>query len=337
MPLVAVAGVGLVALFAFIVLWELQQQNPNWLQPLLYRLSHPRGNFLTRVALKAVGVAVRWAADLLAYIVRRLSWAALLMAAPFASYFYGLWQLLRDATTGALAFAEEVYKALTYLRNVAIPKLVEVVVGPVRTTATQALTLAKILERNLGLVRVDLQQMLRTLPWGAPADLVGAFRNFFNAFGTLWRYVYGQLTTRVNYMFNVAVPTLLRQMTTVYDDLYRSGRDGIGGIRQRLRELERTVAGIASDPLAWLAALLGSVAGLAMLARVLEKVAPQLFCRNVTKTAKALCAADSNLFDGLFDLFAATAILLSFREYVQLMQQVTGATASGVKDLLDVG
>lgn len=337
MPIVAVAGVGLVALFAFIVLWELQQQNPNWLQPLLYRLSHPHGNFLTRIALKAVGVAVRWVADLVAYIVRRLSWAALLVAAPFASYFYGLYQILHDATVGALAFAEEVYKAITYLRNVAIPKLIEVVVRPVRTTANQAYALARIIERDLGSVRVNLQQMLRTLPWGAPADLVGAFRNFFGAFANLWKYVYGQLTTRVNYMFNVAVPALLRQMTTVYDDLYHSGRDGIGGIRARLRDLERTVAGIASDPLAWLAALLGSVAGLAMLARVLEKVAPQLFCRNITKTAKAICAADSGLFDDLFNLFAATAILLSFREYVQLLQQVQGTTTRGIQDLLNVG
>jgi hypothetical protein len=232
--------------------------------------------------------------------------------------------------------AKTMLDAFTYVRNVAIPQLIDVVLRPVRAEAHLAKVEADSALATLTGISVEVASGLRSLPWGVPGGIVNRFTAFFNAFEHIWDQVFKHVIPRLDLIQYTTLPRVAGDVADIFDDLYRTGRNSLPNIRRRLATLEGDFAGIFSNPIAWLEALLAGTAGLAMLARVLAKVAPELFCRNTTKAARALCAADATAFDGLLELLIAGAIIANFETYVRMLQGLTGATTAGIKDLLEV-
>ncbi len=325
MALAAPLLIGLALLAAYIGYLLLQKTADAWLKPLLQWLFAPRQSFWKRVLLWPVREVGKGLAAVLQYVKAILGGAFFLAGAALARWLRAVaWT--EDLFTLAFQRAyESLWNGLVYLREVGIPTLIEAVVKPVRIEARIAKAIADALAAQLLGVRLVLQDVLRALPWGAPADLVGAFRNFGNSYITLWRKVFTELVPAVARLTTVVIPGLVRDLDRVWDDLYRSGRDGITGIRTRLRQLEDALSGVLSNPLAWILALLGTAAGVLGLTAILAKALPWLFCRNTTNVAKRLCLLDEAALVALLAGTLTLALVLDPRALARIAQTVTVA------------
>lgn len=336
MALAAPLLIGLAILATYIGYLILQKTAEAWLRPLLQWLFAPRQSMWKRIITWPVHEIGKGLAAVFKYVLAILGGAFFLAGAQLARFFQAVaWT--EDLFTLAFQRAfEATYNGLVYLREVGIPKLISAQVKPVADRANTAYALATAATTTLTGISTEFASGLRGLPWGTPSGIVARVAAFWNAFAHLWDQVFKHIVPRLDLIQYTTLPRVAGDVADIFDDLYKSGAGSLPRIRQRLGALEKTVAQIASDPLAWLAALLGSVAGLAMLARVLELAAPDLFCRNTRTGTKALCAMRFADFDELFAFFVQVAIISNFETYVRLMQGATAVTAEGIADLLEV-
>lgn len=347
MILLPVLGMGFLVLITAIVLLGMQHSLGTWLTPLLDRLSHPQGSFLARVALKTAFLALSAVQGIVSWLAHIISHAVSGQAAKVGQYFHGLARVTDDAVVAAEAFANATARTFTYLRNTAIPTLINAQVAPVRTIANTAKAEADAISSTLTTVRLNLQGMLRGLPWGAPASIAGAFGAFFSAFSHLWNYVYGQVTTRLNSLYNVRVPALERRVTTVWDDLYTTGRDSLRGIRARLTTIEGTLGADFAEvwrklralltPAGASAWLLGTLAALLGLTIAAVRVGlGALFCRNTQGVARKLCAMDELMIAELLAGTLTFAMLLDPKAVAKAGQEIAGAMDFVFNEMADL-
>ncbi len=319
-----------------IAYFALQDAVEAWLKPFLQWLFAPRQSFWKRVLLWPVKEIGKGLAAVVRYVKRVLGGAAFLAASAVAHFLMALAWVIELRALVALRLAQAVFNGLVYLRNVAIPTLVELVVKPVRVDAATAKALALGVASTLTAVSVEIAKGIAFLPGVTPLGLPARVAAWLDGFRVLWDKVFKDLAPKLTKAITVTIPKLAGEVDDIFTDLYKTGAKSLPGIRSRLADLEKALVPILSNPLAWLAALLGSVAGIAMLTTVLAKVAPQLFCRNTTNAAKALCASSFGGFDDVLALLTQAAIIANFETYVRIAQGATEATADGISTLLDV-
>jgi len=328
--------IGLALIAAYIGYLILQRTLDAWLRPLLQWLFAPRQSFWKRVISWPVRQIGKGLAAVMRYVASILGGAFFLAGAALARFFGALAWTEDLLTLGLQRWAEAVWNGMVYLREQAIPRIADAIVQPVRERVTLAYALATAAIATLTDISGVFGIGLRGLPWGAPIGLVARVAAFWNAFTHLWDQVFKHIVPRLDLIQYTTLPRVAGRVDDIFDDLYRTGRNSLPGVRTRLADMERALAGILSNPLAWLAALLTTAAGIAMLTQVLARVAPNLFCRNTTNATRALCAMQTRNFDDLFAFFVQVAIIANFEEYVRLAQGVTEVTASGIQELLEV-
>src|SRR5438067_1784159 len=131
MPVVLVPLIGFALLMAALGVLTVHHSNQMWLQPLLERMAHPKGSFLTKLALAPVALAARGVIKLLNYVRGILShWAAAHLAA-LTSWFHGLTHFAHLAFETTLTLADDTLHALSILRHHTIPHLIHAAVAPV--------------------------------------------------------------------------------------------------------------------------------------------------------------------------------------------------------------
>lgn len=336
MALAAPLLIPIAILLTILLYLALQKATDAWLKPLLQWIFAPRQAFWKRVLLWPVQEIGKGLVGVIHWVKVHLGAAFYLAASKVGRWLHALAWVTELPDLAFERLAKTTLDAFTYIRNVAIPQLVDAAVRPVRQTANTAKAEADAALSTLTGISTEVAAGLRSLPWGVPGGITNRFAAFFNAFEHIWDQVFKHIIPRLDLIQYTTLPRIAGDVADIFDDLYKTGRNSLPNIRRRLANLEGDFAGIFSNPLAWLEALLLGTAGLAMLARVLAKVAPELFCRNTTKAARALCAADPTAFDGLLELLVAGAILANFHDYVRLMQGVTAETTSGIKTILEV-
>ena len=330
MPVV-IAGVGLEYVLLFCVLLILAQHHKQWLDPIFAWIFKDRHAWWAKVLLYPVHVVGGIWHAAVHFITSVISNAAAGGAGAAGRFFHGLEYLTDLSTLSAQRFATETLLGFRYLRNQAIPKLIEVSVAPVRRDATLAKALAQASADTITAGSVELANGLRSLPWGAPLGWPARVAALMNAFEHIWDQVFKHVIPRLDLIQYTTLPRVAGDVQDIWDDLYRTGRNSLPRIRTRLGNLEDDVAGIFNNPLAWLEALLVSGAGILMLTRVLAKVAPNLFCDNVTRATRELCGFDPSILDDLLGLLLLAAGPFSIVEAARFLQGVTDEVADGVR------
>lgn len=319
----------LVVLVTAIAYFALQQTAEAWLKPFLQWLFAPRQSFWKRVLLWPVREIGKGLAAVLRYTKRILGGAFFLAAAALAHWFHGYAWVLDRLLVGAEAFAKEVYKALVYLRNVAIPTLVNAVVVPVKEIAVRADLLAKALSAQLNAVSAALAVGLIFLPGAVPFGLAARFAYFANGVETLWDKVWKDLAPKLSQAITVTIPKLAGRITNLENDLYKTGAESLPQIRTRLKVLEGKFAGLLKG-LTFRDAVLGLLAALAgVTVAVLTATLPSLFCRNTRGVAKRLCAFDETMLANLLLGTLLFALVLDPRALARVAEGVT-ETLDGV-------
>ncbi len=322
----------LLVIITGIAYFALQDAIEAWLKPLLQWLFAPRQSFWKRVLLWPVKEIGKGLAAVVRYVKRVLGGAAFLAASAVAHFLMALAWVIELRILVAERFAKAVYNGFVYLRNVAIPTLIELVLKPVRADAATAKALALGAVSTLTAVSVEIAKGIAFLPGVTPLGLPARVAAWLDGFRTLWDKVFKDLAPKLTKAITVTIPKLAGEVDDIFTDLYKTGAKSLPGIRTRLADLEKALVPILSNPLAWLAALLGSVAGIAMLTTVLAKVAPQLFCKNTTGAAKRLCAFDETLFAQLLAGTLAFALVIDPRALAKVAEGVTVALDTVVRE-----
>lgn len=337
MALAAPLLIGLALLATYIGYLILQRTMDAWLRPVLQWLFAPRQSFWKRVLLWPVAEIGKGLKAVMRYVGAVLGGAFYLAGAALARFFHGLGWTEDLLTLGMSRMFAAVYDGMVYLRNVAIPTLIGIQLAPVRDAANIAKALATAATTTLTGISTEFASGLRSLPWGAPQGIIPRVAAFWNAFEHIWDQVFKHVIPRLDLIQYTTLPRIGGRVDDIVDDLYRSGADSLPRIRTRLGNLEKRIGNIGTDAW-WEAGILAGIAALAGVAVTAVSIGIRaLFCRNTVKAARALCATSPGNFDGLFDLLVAGAILSNFHDYVRLMQGITGATTSEIKDLLEVG
>lgn len=336
MPALLVAGVGLDVLFAFLVLWILAKQHPQWLDAPLHWIFKDRRSWWARILLRPLQVVASGIKAGVRWVVGIISQAAHGFATMAGKFFHGVAWLTDLYTLGLQRLASETLLALRYLRNQAIPKLVEVAVGPVRADARLAKAIAQATADTVTAGSIELANGLRALPWGAPLGWPARVAALMNAFEHLWDQVFKHIVPRLDLIQYTTLPRVAGDVQDIFDDLYRSGRESLPRIRSRLDTLEKGLGRILADPLAWLEAILLSVAGVAMLTRVLSRIAPDLFCNSTRALTRQVCGLPLDYLGELLTLLFAVEAIENLPTLVRIMQSVAHETTEGLVDLAGV-
>ncbi len=327
---ILLAAIAALVIFVVVVLYFLV------LGPIVEWLVNPGGGFFHKIVFWPVRKATRKVEHYARQQVGAMSRFVASNAYPVALILQNT-TILVQRTAGTLGdSAEATYNALYTLRHVTVPRLIAAALVPVNSTLTAHTTRLNTIEDRERQVSNRIASMLRALPWAVGGDYVPNFDRWLDSYTQLWRYVYGQLRTRVNDLYERRVPALEKGFATWDDYFNRLRRDTLPDILGRLKAIEGFLGGLATDPTTWIFGLIGAALVPALTPPAIRAGFGSLFCRNTLRAAREICAADPRNFDDLLAFLIAGAILLNFREYVKLMQSVTGETATGIKDLLQV-
>jgi hypothetical protein len=281
LPLIPVIGLGF--LVTFVVLYGMTHGLQTWLASLLNSLAHPQGSFWKVGALKVAGAIVGAAA----YVFRAVGHACSQVAAHsiprVAHWLDGVAAWVTHNATIAGSFADEV--ATGFERLVAhtipaelgkwdkgLPKKIAISLGLGAFGAAELALLGKGIDTLLRGIGSLSKDHLRRVGHGID------------------RLVREHVIERFNTVERVVTHAIPKEL---------------GKVRSRVGRAERTI----SNPSArWVKAIWKRgwiLVGAGLMLRFLVKKFPHLFCRNVTKTAKAICNPANNL---LVDLLLGEAI-----------------------------
>jgi hypothetical protein len=135
---VAGLGIGISLLFVGVLLFSLHRSINAWLLPMLTRLAHPQGNFLTRAALWPLAKAAEGVASVVNYVDHRISVSAAHTMAPVAAWFSGIAAWLTTIAYTAGNFAHDVEYGVVRLTTVVLPREIGQATRPIRRRLTRA-------------------------------------------------------------------------------------------------------------------------------------------------------------------------------------------------------
>jgi hypothetical protein len=325
--------IGLIALVLVVAYLALQKAADAWLKPLLQWIFAPRQSFWAKVLIWPVHEIGHGLKALQRYVLRVLGAAYFLAAAALGRFFHAYAYVLDELLVGAEAFARDVAKAFDYTRHVLIPTLIETALRPLRADVVLAKALATAATTTLTGISVEFAAGLRSLPWGVPQGIVARVAAFWNAFAHLWDQVFRHVVPRLDLIQYTTLPRIAGRLDDVWNDLYRTGRDSITGIRTRLRTLESAIGGV--DTAAWWQA--GVLAAIAALAGVTIAVVRtgirSLFCRNTRGVAQKLCGMDEALIAGLLAGTLGFALLLDPKLVARTGQTIEGQIDHAIRTM----
>lgn len=336
MPALLVAGVGLDVLFAFLVLWILAKQHPAWLDAPLHWIFKDRRSWWARILLKPLHIVESGIKAGVRWVVAIISQAAHGAATMAGKFFHGTAWLADLMTLGLQRLASETLLALRYLRNQAIPKLINVQVAPVRAEAKLALATATATADTVTAGSIELANGLRALPWSAPLGWPARVAAMMNALEHLWDDWFKNGKPALIKATTVTLPRIAGDLNDVLDDLYHSGADSLPRIRTRLKTLEGKIGNIGSA--AWwqagVEAAIAAAAGVAVATVSLGLRA--LFCRNTQALAKNVCGLPTSYLDELLTVFFAVEAIENLPTLVRILQSITEETVEGLQALAEV-
>lgn len=216
----------LIALYAWVI------------KPLTEWLTKPGGGFFRRVALwpvrKSASAVERLMREQIAALKRYLA----ANMTPLVLLF-DQWAEVTNRLAGTLGdMSEQIYTALWTLNHETIPRKINAALVPIRnvlTNHTNRLDALEDLNRRVGNAIVD---GLRLLPWGAGGSYVANFQRWIASYVHLWQYVFGQVQTRLNTLWDTRVPDLERAVNILRERLDDIDIPNLQGIRNRLERLE---------------------------------------------------------------------------------------------------
>jgi hypothetical protein len=307
-----------------------------WLRPLLQWIFAPRQSFWKKVLTWPVREIGKGLKAVMRYVSAILGGAFFLAGAALARYFNAA-RWLEDLLTLGLERAFTAYwNGLVYLREVAIPKLINVVLTPVREAANLAKALATAATTTLTQISVTLAEGLRFLPGSVPVGIIARFAYFVNAFHDLWDKVWQNIAPRLDHLTKTVIPKLTARVDDLYDDLYRTGANSLPRLRDRLKVLEGKLAGIGTLDW-WQTGVLAAIAALAGVAVASVGVGLRaLFCRNTQNVARKVCAMDEALLAGLLAGTLTFALLLDPKLVARTGQEIEGVIEGAFRSMADL-
>ena len=251
--------------------------------------------------------------------------------------------VVEQATGVIMAEAEWTYQALRQLRWTTVPTLIYRATLPLANAINGLDTRVTSVENKIADATGYINNGLRQLPWGTGATFPLAIRQWVGSYVHLWTQFYRFLNTTWQNFLQTEWQPLKARVTYVWDDLYHKGRNGIEGIRARLGTLELEVGKIVTSPLAWIVAALGTAAGIAALAQLLRRAAPNLTCNETTDFTSDLCTQAAGtghnwarLLEELLGLALGTLILVDPNEVADWSGKVLDVLDPGVAWMADM-
>jgi hypothetical protein len=296
MPLIFGAEIAWVAMISAVGAYMLYRTETMWLRPLVQALQHPHGAWWKRVVLKAAG-AVAAATLYVEHKVRlALSHYASGSLHLLTRWFNSLASSWHFLVKEFGEITTDVAHTLGVLIHHTIPHMIRAAVRPVERLAHQAYSHALAAERFAHALE---KRLLRGID---------------------------RLAHRLEH---VVLPRL------------RAAERAIAGVITRdlpaLRRRERALEGELRDQSARLKRIekalgLGILAGLVY--KVLARVAPWLFCRNVNKVGKLVCGMNPDTLTSLTALLLGTLAIRDLETLARYAASVEEDVAGEVKNLL---
>src|SRR5205809_138230 len=109
----------------------------------------------------------------------------------------------------------------------------------------------------------------------------------------------------------------------------------IPALRRRERALEREVYGDLRARIGRIEKALGLGIFAAIVYKILAKVAPWLFCRNVNKVGRAVCGLNPDTLNSLLALTLGTLVITDLRSLVQAAEAIEGEITGEIKSILN--
>jgi hypothetical protein len=270
-----------------------------WLTPLLNRLARPQGSWLRRTAFLPLSLIARGLNAILRLVRSVLShWAAAHLGG-LTRWIHGLrtWTYLQHFTVAGLA--DDTLHALSWLRHHTLPHAIHVAVAPVRALARRAEHTA---------VRADrFAHALEKRFLHGIDRLAHRLAHFIRAqVHGIDRLIREHVLPRIRAVERAVTTTLPRRLSRV---------------EARLKRLEKALG-------------LGVIG--AVVFRVLAKVAPWIFCRNVKKLGNTVCGMNPSQMNAVLSLLLGTLALADLRTFTKLAEEVTDEALDEVRRLLSV-
>ena len=296
MPIVFPIEVPFIVLVAGVGAWMLMRTETMWLRPALQGLQHPTGAWWKRLALKAAGAVVAATLFVEKQVRLALSHFADGGLHLLARVFNGAASMFHFLFREVGAIADDIADALSYLRHHTIPHLIGRAVAPVRHLAHAAMAEALAAER---FAKAQAERLARGID---------------------------RLGHRLEHLVIPRITALERSVAGVIShDLPRLRRGEIalehelGDLAGRLKRIEKALG-------------LGIFA--ALVYKILARVAPWLFCRNVNKLGRAVCGMNPSALDALIAALLAEIALQDIRTLARYAAAVEREVADDVVKLV---
>jgi hypothetical protein len=232
--------------------------------------------------------------------------------------------------------AEQTYNALRVLRHVTLPTEIQQALRPVIQRANEAWAFGKASADTLTAVSVAFDFGLGRLPWGSPAGLPNRVAAFFNSYDHIWTQFFQVVKPQLALVTQVEIPAL-------WNRLWATEQWVFGKLTPRVQALEIGLAGIA----AWIAGLPARTQaeldrliepGIFALAAytAVQRLAPNLFCRNTTTVTQRICGMDETMLQQLLAGALVFALVLDPRLIARLGQEFTGALDGVIRQTAQV-
>lgn len=226
----------------------------------------------------------------------------------------------------------QLFTALQTLRRVTIPQLIEQAVAPLRAQLTRIVGRLDILEGRDAAAAVIYGNLLRALPWGVGGDYIPNLSAWANTYKHLWTQTFDFLAPKLEQVRTVWFPAVWERLT-VLERLVEAIREvGLPAIRGRLDELESALGELPAQTQEQLDRLIApALFALASLTAI-QRLAPNLFCRNVNEATKAACGLDPDIFDSL--LLGSLLLVgpISIVELARAVQGTMGVAVGAIDD-----
>jgi hypothetical protein len=303
--------VPLLALLAAMTALALAQTENIWLRPLLEALSHPQGSFLKRTVFRAAGFIVTGVLYIEKHTRAALSHFAAGSLHLIVRWLNGLTHLWVGIAHEFEALAGDVADALGYLVHHRIPAMIRAAIHPVQALAhtaihdaTRAIQLARRFERDFtrGIDRLEhaLKSWVLTRLHGIDRLLR---EGVLPRLRVAERAIAGVVTGDI--------PALWRRERALEREVY-------GDLRGRLGRIEKALG-------------LGVFAGLVY--KILARVAPWLFCRNVNTLGRAVCGLNPDTMNALLAALLGTLAVRDIRTLTEYAQAIEREVADDVRRL----
>jgi len=297
MPLVFPVEIAFVAMIAALGAFLLLRTETMWLRPLVQALQHPHGSWWKRVVLKPLAVVASATLYVEKHVRLALSHFAVGSLHLLTRWFNGLASSSHFLVKEIGDFADSLADSVSILIHHKIPAIAHRIVAPVDARARAALRLA---HRSISLIR------------GLDARL------------SRWLHGIDRLVR------DSVIPRLRHAERSIARVITRD----IPALRRRERALEREVYGDLRARIGRIEKALGLGIFAALVYKILAKVAPWLFCRNVNKLGRVVCGLNPDTMNALVAALLGTLALRDLRTLAQFAESVEEEVAQEIKRLL---